>query len=253
MILRFLFAMSSLVVLGVGAANAQSLEERLAVADPGKGASVFKKCRACHTVDEGGPNRVGPNLWGVIGRPVASVESYPRYSQSMRDFGGVWELDRLDAYLEKPKALVPKGTMAFVGLPKPQDRANLIAYLNTNSSQPLSFEPAAEAADAGTLEPADAGTPEAGEAGVPEPGPAEADYGLMFVAPGVEETHAYCTPCHSEMIVVQQGKTRKHWAELFEWMIEDQGMAEIDEPDRSIILDYLAANYNEDRPHFPKR
>jgi cytochrome c len=55
------------------------------------------------------------------------------------------------------------------------------------------------------------------------------------------------------MIVVQQGKTRKHWADLFEWMVKEQGMAEIDEPDRSIVLDYLAAHYNEDRPNFPRR
>jgi cytochrome c len=53
------------------------------------------------------------------------------------------------------------------------------------------------------------------------------------------------------MIVVQQGKTRKHWADLFEWMIEEQGMFPIEEPDRSIVLDYLAENYNEDRPNFP--
>jgi cytochrome c len=86
--------------------------------------------------------------------------------------------------------------------------------------------------------------------------PAQADdtespYGLMVDAPGADLAYAYCTPCHSEMIVVQQGKTRKHWADLFEWMIEEQGMFPIEEPDRSIVLDYLAENYNEDRPNFP--
>ena len=81
----------------------------------------------------------------------------------------------------------------------------------------------------------------------------EYEYGQLVDAPGAEETFIYCTPCHSEMIVVQQGKTRKHWADLFEWMMEEQGMGEIDEPDRSIILDYLAQHYNEDRPNFPRR
>ena len=81
----------------------------------------------------------------------------------------------------------------------------------------------------------------------------DSEYGILFVAAGVEETHAYCTACHSEMIVAQQGMTRENWAELFEWMVEEQGMAEIEEPDRSVILDYLAKHYNEDRPNFPRK
>lgn len=81
----------------------------------------------------------------------------------------------------------------------------------------------------------------------------ESEYGVLYEAPGVEETFIYCTACHSEMIVAQQGKTRKHWEDLFKWMREEQGMAEIPEPDRTLILDYLAEHYNEDRPHFPKR
>lgn len=79
----------------------------------------------------------------------------------------------------------------------------------------------------------------------------ESPYGLLVDAPGVEETFGYCTACHSEMIVVQQGKTRKHWDDLFQWMVAEQAMFPIEEPDRSIILDYLAEHYNEDRPNFP--
>lgn len=81
----------------------------------------------------------------------------------------------------------------------------------------------------------------------------DSEYGFLVEAPGVEEVHAYCTPCHSEMIVVQQGKTRENWNELLEWMVEEQGMAPIDEPDRTVVLDYLAKHYNEDRPNFPQR
>jgi cytochrome c len=237
MVLRLVAAGMVLVVLTVGGALAQSLEERLAAADPQKGATLFKRCQACHTVQEGGPHRIGPNLWGVIGRPVASAAGYTRYSRPLREFGGNWELDRLDAYLENPKAVVPRGTMAFAGVPRPDDRADLIAWLNANSPEPLSFAARAGPADEATV---------AGEADMP-------DYGLLVDAPGVAETHAYCTPCHSEMIVVQQGLSRERWARLFEWMVEDQGMAAIDEPDRTTVLDYLTAHYNEDRPNFPRR
>lgn len=81
----------------------------------------------------------------------------------------------------------------------------------------------------------------------------DAEFGVLFVAPGVEETFYACTACHSERIIAQQGLSRKHWDETFEWMVEEQDMDEIEEPDRTIILDYLAKHYNEDRPNFPGR
>ncbi len=80
----------------------------------------------------------------------------------------------------------------------------------------------------------------------------ESEYGVLVDGPGVDLTYAYCAACHSEMLVAQQGLTRKHWDELFEWMVEEQGMSEIEEPDRTIVLDYLETNYNTDRPNFPK-
>ena len=80
---------------------------------------------------------------------------------------------------------------------------------------------------------------------------ADSEYGVLVDKPGVDLTHAYCAACHSERLVAQQGMTRKRWDELFEWMVEEQGMSEIEEPDRTIILDYLAENYNTDRPNFP--
>lgn len=79
------------------------------------------------------------------------------------------------------------------------------------------------------------------------------EFGILLVAPGVEETFYACTACHSEMIIAQQGLTRKKWDETFEWMVEEQGMDEIEEPDRTAILDYLSKHYNEDRPNFPRR
>lgn len=80
----------------------------------------------------------------------------------------------------------------------------------------------------------------------------ENEFGKLVNQPGVEETHAYCTACHSERIVAQQGLTKEGWTELLEWMVEEQEMEEIEESDRAMILDYLTKNYNVDRPNFPK-
>ena len=79
----------------------------------------------------------------------------------------------------------------------------------------------------------------------------ESDYGVLVEAEGVEETYAYCSACHSERLVAQQGLTREKWIEMLEWMVEEQGMAEIEEPDYSKVIDYLSENYNTDRPNFP--
>jgi cytochrome c len=80
----------------------------------------------------------------------------------------------------------------------------------------------------------------------------DSEFGVLHVAPGAEDTYYACTPCHSEMIVAQQGLSRAGWDELLDWMVEEQGMAELDGEQRQVILDYLADHYNEDRPNFPK-
>ena len=69
---------------------------------------------------------------------------------------------------------------------------------------------------------------------------------------GVDAVYAYCTACHSEMIIAQQGQTREGWDKMLVWMVEEQGMAPIDEPDRTEVLDYLETHYNTDRPNFPR-
>lgn len=104
----------------------------LADADAAKGEKVFVKCKACHDVDKG-INKVGPTLKGVIGRPAASVADY-KYSEGMiakGKEGVVWDDATLTAYLPDPKAFVPKTKMAFAGLKKPEDIADLIAFLKT--------------------------------------------------------------------------------------------------------------------------
>ena len=207
--------------------------ELLAGADPEAGAKKFRQCKACHTVESGGGNRVGPNLYGVIGRPVASVDGF-KYSSAMRDHGGNWDIERLDAFLENPRKTVPRTRMSYRGLSDPEDRADMIAYLNTQSDSPISF-----------------GDGEAAEAEEEAEATGE-DFGQLFVAEGAEETYYACTACHSEMIVAQQGKTRDGWKKLLVWMVEEQGMNELPEDELNVILDYLAAHYNTDRPNFPR-
>jgi cytochrome c len=118
-----------------------SLAELLASADVAKGAKVAKKCAACHTFDEGGANKVGPNLYGVVGQAMAQGDGF-NYSGAMTDMGGTWDFETLDAFLLKPSAYLPGTAMSFAGVRKPGDRANLIAYLNSlGSNVPV---PAAE-------------------------------------------------------------------------------------------------------------
>ena len=101
----------------------------LASADLEKGAKVFGKCKSCHKLEKG-KNATGPYLYGVVGRPVASVEGF-NYSDALKSLGGEWTPERLNEFLTKPKDYAPGTKMGFAGLKKIQDRANLIAYLST--------------------------------------------------------------------------------------------------------------------------
>ncbi|WP_422019360.1 c-type cytochrome [Roseibium sp.] len=99
--------------------------------DPAKGEKVFKKCAACHAVGEGAKNKVGPQLNGVVGRAWGTIDGY-KYSATLKEGAGegrVWDVETLDAYLLKPRDVIPKGRMAFAGLRKDEDRADVIAYL----------------------------------------------------------------------------------------------------------------------------
>ncbi len=129
-----------------GGASGPSLNTLLASADVAAGEKVFAKCTACHTVAQGGPNGIGPNLWGVMGQPIGKHVAGFAYSSALSGHGGNWDFANMDAWLSSPKAFAAGTKMSFAGLSKPEDRANLIAYLNAQGSNlPL---PAADAAPA---------------------------------------------------------------------------------------------------------
>jgi len=122
----------------------EPIEKLLASADISKGENSAKKCAACHTFGKGEPNRVGPNLYGVVGRAKASVAGF-NYSAAMKAKSGNWTVEELNTYLINPKAMVPGTTMSFAGVPKGSERADVIAYLNSKSDSPAALPKAAEA------------------------------------------------------------------------------------------------------------
>ena len=101
--------------------------------DPALGEKVFKKCKACHVVDSD-KNKTGPHLVNIMGRQAGSVEGFKKYSKAMKNSGIVWNDETLDGYLEKPKKYLKGTRMAFAGLKKEKDRANVIAYLKQYSN-----------------------------------------------------------------------------------------------------------------------
>lgn len=114
------------------AAGELSLAAALAAGNADDGGKVFKKCAACHSVDAAAGNKVGPNLHGVVGRKVASAAGFG-YSPAMTGHGGEWTDENLDKYLANPKEALPGNKMAFAGLKKQADRADVILYLRANS------------------------------------------------------------------------------------------------------------------------
>ena len=126
----------------------EPLPVRLASADAKRGQNDIKPCQACHTFGKGEPNRVGPNLHGVVGRPKHSEPGF-NYSAAMKAQTGNWTPEELDKFLKNPRADVPGTAMTFAGLPRGKARADLITYLNSNSDKPVELpkEAAAPAAE----------------------------------------------------------------------------------------------------------
>ena len=116
-------------------AQVVDIKALLAMGDLGHGEKVFKKCSACHQIAAGGKNMIGPNLWSVIGRTAGSVSDY-KYSKAMVAYGKEWSFEEMNSYLVKPQAYVKGTKMAFAGLRKEKDRASVILFMNSKSSNP---------------------------------------------------------------------------------------------------------------------
>jgi cytochrome c len=156
-----------------GAAEAEKpIEFYLASADPANGATVFKKCQACHTAEKGGANGTGPDLWNTVGEAIGVGHAGFPFTDVLKNKGGTWDWHNLSEWLKSPKTFAPGTKMTFAGLSKPQDRADVIAFLNQHRDSPLPLpaapaEAAAPAADTAAPAGDNAAAPAEGNAAAP--------------------------------------------------------------------------------------
>ena len=125
-------------VVSTSQANEQSqvdISALLALGSVEDGKKVFKKCAACHSINEGGGNKIGPKLWNVMFRPVGSIADY-KYSKALSTYGKEWTWEEMNGFLIKPAKWIKGNKMGFAGLKKEEDRASIMLYLNEKSNNP---------------------------------------------------------------------------------------------------------------------
>lgn len=162
-------------VVEPGAAPQVDLGTLLAAADPAAGQKVFQKCSSCHNADQGGPNAIGPNLYGTVGAPIGKGKNGFAFSSALSGKGGTWTYQNLFDWLKSPSAFAPGTKMTFAGLSSPVDRANVIAYLKQQGGGPPFPPPAKAPAGAAKSDKAAAtsanAAPGPGPSGTPANGP----------------------------------------------------------------------------------
>jgi cytochrome c len=175
-------------VVEEGADEGPDLGTLLAAADPAAGEKVFAKCVSCHTVEQGGANGIGPNLYGVVGKPIGKHAAGFAYSSALADHGGEWTYENMDEWLANPRGFAPGTKMSFAGLSSPEDRANVIAYMHANGGGPAFPAPAAPEAAAENVEGADVG-PGAAEGAAADSAEAAGAMSMDQPVPGEDQTN----------------------------------------------------------------
>lgn len=176
-------------------------------------------CKACHQVEPNGVAVVGPPLWGLADRNIASVEGF-NYSEALKQHQGQWDVEKLDAFLTSPATFAPGTNMMFPGVEDPGARAAIVAWLASKNPNPPLWTTAS------------AGSP------VKSVGD-----GILKPGENMELVAAVCSACHSLHLVVQQGLSKDSWDETLEWMVDEQGMDELDPDDHEAVLVYLSTYY----------
>jgi cytochrome c len=162
-------------VEGGGAAPEEAVEPiavRLASADPAKGQTAVKVCTSCHSFEQGGPNKVGPNLYHVVGEPIGEGRGGYSFSTALAEKEGEWTFENLDGFIAAPRQWAPGTKMSFAGISNPGQRADVIAYLRSLSDNPV---PLPEAPAGGGEQPAaeGGGQPPTEGGGQPEQAPVQ--------------------------------------------------------------------------------
>ncbi|MBF0424749.1 MAG: c-type cytochrome [Magnetococcales bacterium] len=191
-----------------------------------RGRDLFRKnCIVCHPSDVGGGHRNGPNLWGVVGRKVASSPVYP-YSDALREWGREkrWDMAQLNPFLANPAQVVPGVRMGFKGIADAEERTALLTFLSTLAGSGAS------------------------QAGSQNDRIMPLDWGGLPEGNGRKEVFFTCQACHSLMIVKQQRLSRRVWDETLRWMVSEKKMPEPPRETREKILDYLAGHFGETAP-----
>lgn len=163
---------------GGGAAAEVPIATLLATADATRGEAVFKKCASCHTIAQGGANGIGPNLWATMGDAIGQGRGGFAFSDALKGKGGKWDWESMNSWLAKPSKFAPGTKMTFAGLPNPQDRADLLLYLNSQGHPlplPAAPAPGAAPAEGNEAAPANAAAPAPVETGTPATGAPSVD------------------------------------------------------------------------------